>query len=147
MKLKAFVGVRNKDGKSVLGVTVYDETGAVVYSDVTHKIEENYKKFDLVLNSIIWATSLLKKKVENKKMDTNSISMFFNNKVVYGWVESESAPKEYISKLSELLLDFSLFPIDLELIHSSSALNKVRFNKSDDEELVSISDMFNSIED
>lgn len=150
--MKAYIGYRKVKSKLEYGVTVYDETSKVLFSNT--KVVEDLKedgKFLNALNSLIWGVKQINLQTERGILSTDKdLMLILNNKTLYTWFESNSSIKSYAVEFADLMFEINLLLNDVEVIHAENSHKKVLYTKrgtKDDSSLIKVSDMFEGIEE
>ena len=146
--MKVYVGNKKLSKEKVkFGITVYAETGHILYS--THVIlPSGSNKFDNPLNALIWGTKKLNPLIEKGTLPEEQIYLFIDNTCVYNWCEQTVVPVNYTKAHTDLMLEFSFLLNPTEVILSKSAPAKVLYKDINCQanEVIKAMDFFNSID-
>lgn len=150
--MKAYIGYKKVKSKLEYGVTVYDETSKVLFSNT--KIVEDLKedgKFLNALNSLIWGVKQINIQTERGVLDTNSnLMLILNNKTLYTWFEANASVKSYAVEFADLMFEINLLMNNVEVIYAENSHKKVLYTKrgtKDDSTLSKVTDMFEGIDE
>lgn len=144
--MKVFIASKKRGTGSsnyIHGVSIYTDKMLHLYSGVLlAPISSN--RYLNHIKGLSWGLKRFKSLVENNRIPLDEkIIVFMNSSIVYNWIVSESAPKQYTSDFTDLMLDMALLPGQVEIINSKLALTNTRFKNSDVEELTSVNNLFN----
>lgn len=140
--MKVCIGARKKDNKYQYGLTVYSETGSLLYSSMIHDdVSEN--KFENHIKALEWGIKKIKTLTQNKTLsDSEHITLLIGSKTLYTWFEKEVAPEPYTSLFSNLLLEMSFIANSLEIIYSKTVDKKVLYKNTVEDKGVKVTDLF-----
>lgn len=140
--MKAYIATKKVDGRVKNGLTIYSESGDLLYSSVkTVAISEN--KFENALEAINWGVKKIKTLTSTKVLDDEEdIIIVIGSKTVYTWFEKEVAPEPYTILLGDIFLEMSFMFNQVELIHSKSGDKRVLYRNTSDEKVHKVSDLF-----
>lgn len=124
--MKAYIGfVKDSNKRNVSVMSITDDKGVVLYND-KKVIERDTVRFETDLVSLKRGIFNLKRLMQNGDIPVEFVTLFINNKTVYGWLEKRNAPIDFMPILGDILLELSFMECESEVILSSLVDNKLK---------------------
>lgn len=153
--MKAYIGYRKTKEKLEYGLTVYSDTGKVVFSNiktVTNNNSDNTSgKFNNALQSLIWGIKQINMQTERGLLPTeDKIYLMVGNKTVYNWFEANGSIRQYAVEFADLMFEINLLMNDVEVIQVNNHSKYILYTRrgtTEDIGFQKLSDMFDDIEE
>ena len=95
--MKLYIGnKKDKENKKIIyGMTLYSDTGDILYSAKKIIVDVEVLRFNSFLKSVLWSIKKIKSLVDLQKVDKSKIDIIMDNKTAYTWFCKEDTPVEY----------------------------------------------------
>lgn len=147
--MKVYIGYKRKgEGKIISGVTVYNETSKILFSNIRtcDDMSKDKGKFANALSSLIWGIKQVKTQAQRGSIsEEEKLYIVLDNKTVYNWFENGSSIRSYAIEFAELNREINFLVNDVEVILSIGSSKKVTYKRKgtiEDEGLIKLTDMF-----
>ena len=146
--MKVYIGYKKVDGKVAQGVTVYDSSNRIVFSNekMCDDASKTNGKFANILNALIWGVKQVKNQAQRGVLsEEETMFIVIDNKTVYNWFENNSAIRSYAIQFAELNREINFLVNNVEIVLMTGASKKVTYKKKgtiEDIGLVKLTELF-----